>query len=216
MGATEILKLQKMPKVDPESGDEDDPKIKIAKTPAELQRLRLERLMKNPQKPVFIPEPRKEKKFPEPPEFVRNVMGSSAGAGSGEFHIYRHIRRREYARQDFIKHKAVKEEMDEKYHEKLEENQRLAEERTAKRRAKRLKKKEKMKEKGKVKKRKTNEGCKEEKQGTDEDSGGSEPDLKDHEDGNLSSNDEGQGTASKESGDEKHEENKTPCAGANG
>ena len=54
------------------------------------------------EKPAFIPEPSKDKKFPKPPEFVRNVMGSSAGAGSGEFHVYRHIRRREYARQEFL------------------------------------------------------------------------------------------------------------------
>lgn len=35
-------------------------------------------------------------------------MGSSAGAGSGEFHVYRHLRRKEYARQKHIQLKADK------------------------------------------------------------------------------------------------------------
>jgi len=35
-------------------------------------------------------------------EFVRNVMGASAGAGSGEFDIYRGCRRREMIRQEFL------------------------------------------------------------------------------------------------------------------
>lgn len=59
-------------------------------------------------KPVVIPEPPKSKSLAAPPDFVRNVMGSSAGAGSGEFHVYRHLRRKEYARQKFIQEKSEK------------------------------------------------------------------------------------------------------------
>lgn len=75
------------------------------------------------------------------PTFVRNVMGSSAGAGSGEFHVYRHLRRKEYARQKMIQSKSHQELLDEEYQKKLEENRRIAEEKTAKKRAKRQKKK---------------------------------------------------------------------------
>lgn len=46
--------------------------------------------------------------MPTVPDFVRNVMGSSAGAGSGEFHVYRHLRRKEYARQKYLKESAEK------------------------------------------------------------------------------------------------------------
>lgn len=41
--------------------------------------------------------------------------GSSAGVGSGDFHIYRGIRRREYERQKFVLEKAAKEEMDNEF-----------------------------------------------------------------------------------------------------
>ncbi|KAL4715457.1 hypothetical protein ACJJTC_015360 [Scirpophaga incertulas] len=113
----------------------------IIKNATDLQRLKLEKLMKNPGKPVILPEPPKPKSLPTPPDFVRNVMGSSAGAGSGEFHVYRHLRRKEYARQKFIQEKSEKEKLDDEYHRKIEENKRIAEEKTAKKRAKRLKKK---------------------------------------------------------------------------
>ncbi|XP_067934926.1 PRKR-interacting protein 1 homolog isoform X2 [Watersipora subatra] len=79
--------------------------------------------------------------MPKPPEFIRNTWGSSAGAGSGDFHVYRGVRRREYARQKFLDEKEAKTTKDDEYQRKLVENANAAEERTAKKRAKRLKKK---------------------------------------------------------------------------
>ncbi|KAL5240647.1 hypothetical protein ACI65C_008057 [Semiaphis heraclei] len=126
---------------------------KVVKNATDLQRLKLERLMKNPDKPVYIPEPRSDKKSPHVPEFVRNVMGSSAGAGSGEFHVYRHLRRKEYARQKHIQVKAEKELLEEAYRQKILENKQMAEGRTAKKRAKRLKRKKVLREKCKISKK---------------------------------------------------------------
>lgn len=83
--------------------------------------------------------------------FFLSLKGSSAGAGSGEFHVYRHLRRKEYARQRFIEEQAKKEELDRQYKERLEEKKRQCEEKSAKKRAKRLKKKEKMKQNKKKK-----------------------------------------------------------------
>ena len=111
--------------------------------PTDLAKRKLEKLMDNIDKPVSIPERRDERKFPDAPEFVRNIMGSSAGAGSGEFHVYRHLRRKEYARQRFIREQGRKEEADREFEERVEAKRKKAEERTAKKRAKRLKKKNK-------------------------------------------------------------------------
>ncbi|XP_003705552.1 uncharacterized protein LOC100876439 [Megachile rotundata] len=135
----------------PKSKEKEEEKPVVAKTAVDLQRLKLQKLMKNPEKPVIIPERPKIKSTPTVPEFVRNVMGSSAGAGSGEFHVYRHLRRKEYARQKFIQEKGQKELLDEEYHRKLEENRRIAEEITAKKRAKRLKRRQRGKQKKRTK-----------------------------------------------------------------
>lgn len=127
--------------------EEDDKQVTVVKNATDLQRLKLEKLMKNPEKPAFIPERPKDKRFSDPAEFVRNVMGSSAGAGSGEFHVYRHIRRREYSRQEFLQHSKEKDDLDRDYHYKLEENRRAVEEKAAKNRAKRHRQKERQKAK---------------------------------------------------------------------
>nr|XP_020664357.1 PRKR-interacting protein 1 homolog [Pogona vitticeps] len=109
----------------------------ILRNAVEEQHLKLERLMRNPDKKVPIPEKLNEWVPCPPPEFVRDLMGSSAGAGSGEFHIYRHLRRREYQQQDFMDAMAEKQKLDEEYQKKLEKNKLAAEEQTAKRRRKR-------------------------------------------------------------------------------
>jgi len=131
------------------SSEEDETPTykKGPKTAYDVQRARLDKLMANPEKPVNLPTAKAAKDPNAAPEFVYNVMGSSAGAGSGEFHVYRQIRRKEYARQKIIDEANTKEELNAAYHAKLAENEREAEEKTAKKRAKRQKKKEKLKKK---------------------------------------------------------------------
>lgn len=69
-------------------------------TPYSLQAYALEKLLHDPTKPVSIPAPPPSgvKVLRAPRDQMKNVQGSSAGAGSGEFHVYKESRRREYER----------------------------------------------------------------------------------------------------------------------
>ncbi|KAL7281466.1 hypothetical protein ACG7TL_004781 [Trametes sanguinea] len=79
-----------------------------ASTPLDKQRAQLEKLLKDPAKPAYIPPPPKEKSIRPPREMMKNVQGSSAGAGSGEFHVYKASRRREYERLKMMEEQAQK------------------------------------------------------------------------------------------------------------
>ena len=162
------------------SNDFFPPEKKPAKTAADLQKLRLERLMKNPAKPVHIPDRPKERQFRAPPEFVRDVMGSSAGAGSGEFHVYRALRRREYSRQEYLNKQSDKSDLDDEYHQKLEDNKKAAEERTAKKRAKRQRAKQKAKLKKMEKDKAEGKEKEEEEEESDEEEGREEEEEEPH------------------------------------
>ncbi|KAJ6586977.1 DUF1168-domain-containing protein [Mycena vulgaris] len=118
-----------------------------APTAVERQRSQLDRLLKDPVKPAFVPPPPKEKTIRPPREMMKNVQGSSAGAGSGEFHVYKASRRREYERLKLLEETSQKEAEEAAFERKRREAEELAESKTAKNRAKRQKKKERSKTK---------------------------------------------------------------------
>lgn len=74
-------------------------------------------------------------------EKVDNVMGSTAGAGSGEFDVYRAARRREMTRLDAIEIQQKAEDEAKSFAEKVARNKAEADSKTAKNVEKRNKKK---------------------------------------------------------------------------
>ena len=134
-----------------------------ALTPVEKQRAQLDRLLKDPAKPAYVPPPPKEKSIRPAREMMKNVQGSSAGAGSGEFHVYKSGRRREYERLKMMDDQAqivgvlvhpllevllnkMQESFTAEFERKRKEAQDTAEAKTAKNREKRQKKKERAKQ----------------------------------------------------------------------
>nr|CAG8445928.1 2860_t:CDS:2 [Entrophospora candida]CAG8589642.1 16046_t:CDS:2 [Entrophospora candida] len=102
--------------------------------PLDLQRLQVERLLQRIDKPVTIPEIQDKPKLKPPKDIVRNVQGSSAGAGSGEFHVYRAHRRREYTRIKLMEEETAKEEEKREFEEKIASIKEQEELKTAKKR----------------------------------------------------------------------------------
>jgi len=119
-----------------------------APTAVEHQRVLLDRLLKDPTKAVYIPSAPKEKTIRPAREMMKNVQGSSAGAGSGEFHVYKASRRREYERLKLLDETAQKEADEAEFEQRRKEAETLADAKTMKNRVKRQKKKDRRKGKG--------------------------------------------------------------------
>lgn len=75
-------------------------------------------------------------------EKVINPYGSTAGAGSGEFHVYRHARAREMARWKQLDNEQQEELLEAEFRATQERNKRQSDERSDKRRKKRQREKE--------------------------------------------------------------------------
>ncbi|GJE95459.1 DUF1168 domain-containing protein [Phanerochaete sordida] len=132
----------------PPSGSATPPINRHALSAVEKQKQQLEKLLKDPTKPAYIPPPPSEKTIRPAREMMKNVQGSSAGAGSGEFHVYKASRRREYERLKLMDEDAKKEAEQAEFERKRQEWEQKTEEKTAKNRARRQKKKERAKGKG--------------------------------------------------------------------
>ncbi|KAK9842713.1 hypothetical protein WJX74_001096 [Apatococcus lobatus] len=74
------------------------------------------------------------------PTRIQNVMGSNAGAGSGEFHMYRQARRREMMRQARFETEAIAQAEKDDYEMRQQRLREQEDTRTAKRKQKREKK----------------------------------------------------------------------------
>ncbi|KAF2249811.1 DUF1168-domain-containing protein [Trematosphaeria pertusa] len=124
------------------------PVKKRALTPRAHLAADVEALFAKPDRDIRIPGAESKKSLAPPPEIVANVQGSSAGAGSGEFHVYKASRRREYERLRLMDEEVKKEEDEEAFQERKAELERKDREKTEKNRARREKQRaRKMKQK---------------------------------------------------------------------
>jgi hypothetical protein len=132
---------------DPRSGQPT--KKRALLSPRSKQSAHLEALFANPDKPISLPSSTSKSSSTLPPEIVANVQGSSAGAGSGEFHVYKASRRREYERLRAMDEEKETEDKDAEFAVKKAEQEKKDAEKTEKNRLKREKARQR-KEKGKL------------------------------------------------------------------
>ncbi|KAF9697677.1 hypothetical protein EKO04_004134 [Ascochyta lentis] len=115
------------------------PTKRRALTPRAGHASEVEALFAKPDREIRIPTTALSKNLSAPPEIVANVQGSSAGAGSGEFHVYKASRRREYERLRAMDDEVRKEEEEKEFLAKKMEQEKKDAEKTEKNRAKRAK-----------------------------------------------------------------------------
>ncbi|KAF4995143.1 hypothetical protein FGRMN_5281 [Fusarium graminum] len=130
------------------------PTKRRALTPVSAQAASVDALFAKPDQNIRIPETSTSGAVGSafrsaPPEIVTNVQGSSAGAGSGEFHVYKASRRREYERLRSMDEDLRREKDIEEFSKEKSERDRKDEERTRKNREKREKLKARKSKKGK-------------------------------------------------------------------
>ena len=113
-----------------------------ALSPSSKQASEVEALFANPEHEVTVSAGNalsKKSALAPPPEIVANVQGSSAGAGSGEFHVYKASRRREYERLKMMDEENARELAEAEFERTKEENKAKDESKTEKNRKKREK-----------------------------------------------------------------------------
>lgn len=116
------------------------PTKRRALSPSSKHATQVDALFAKPDRELVIPSSEtlnKKKNLPPPPEIVANVQGSSAGAGSGEFHVYKASRRREYERLKMMDEDLAKEKGDADFEARQAERKKKDEDRTNKNRKKR-------------------------------------------------------------------------------